>query len=307
MNGLDSAKSGKAGPIGGDSCLTNALTVDVEDYFQVQALATHFPHSSWDSVPRRVGANVEGLLYLLSTEDIRATFFTLGWIAERHPDMVRRIVAGGHELASHGYDHRRADELTPAEFREDIRRTKGTIEDIGGVLVTGYRAPTFSIGASNRWAYDILEEEGYRYSSSSYPIRHDLYGDVAGCRTPFRPGTGRLWEFPLSTRRFFRQNVPSAGGGYFRLLPYWFSRMNLRQINVVEKAPCIFYFHPWELDPGQPRVSGISRRARLRHYMNLGVMQHRLSRLIRDFRWGPMDEVFAERLGVPSSQATETP
>src|SRR5579864_6444495 len=286
--------------------LTNALTVDVEDYFQVQALADQFPHACWENVPRRVEANIDGLLALFSDEGIRATFFTLGWIAERHPQMVRRIAAADHELASHGYDHKRADELTPLAFREDVRRTKRTIEDISGFPVTGYRAPTFSIGPANRWAYEILEEEDYLYSSSSYPIRHDLYGDVAGCRHAFRPGSGSLWEFPLSTRRLFGQNLPSAGGGYFRLLPYWFSRMNLRQINAVEKVPCIFYFHPWELDPGQPRVSGISRRARWRHYTNLDATRHRLARLVRDFRWSRMDDVFADCIGDASSQAAKT-
>jgi polysaccharide deacetylase family protein (PEP-CTERM system associated) len=282
--------------------LINALTVDVEDYFQVQALTSQFPRACWESVPRRVEANIECLLGLFSTAGVLATFFTLGWIAERHPDMVRRIGTAGHELASHGYDHRRADELTPLAFREDIRRTKRIIEDIGGFPVAGYRAPTFSIGASNHWAHDILEEEGYLYSSSSYPIRHDLYGDVAGCRHAFRPGSGILWEFPLSTRRLFGQNIPSAGGGYFRLLPYWVSRMNLRQINRVEKIPCIFYFHPWELDPSQPRVPGISGRARLRHYTNLSGMHRRLERLVRDFRWSRMDEVFADRIGRASFQ-----
>jgi polysaccharide deacetylase family protein (PEP-CTERM system associated) len=303
MSLAESAPAGaKAQTSTGILGLVNALTVDVEDYFQVQALAAQFPHSCWENVPRRVEANIECLLGLFSRAGIRATFFTLGWIAERHPDMVRRIGAAGHELASHGYDHRRADELTPLAFREDIRRTKRVIEDIGGLPVRGYRAPTFSIGAANRWTYEILEEEGYLYSSSSYPIRHDLYGDVAGCRHAFRPGSGILWEFPLSTRYLFRQNIPSAGGGYFRLLPYWVSRMNLRQINMVEKAPCIFYFHPWELDPSQPRVTGISKRARLRHYTNLSGMQRRLERLVRDFRWSRMDEVFADRIGRASSQ-----
>lgn len=304
MTKVESAKFGVMAS-GAALGLTNALTVDVEDYFQVQALANQFPHTCWDNVPRRVEANIDELLALFSNGGIRATFFTLGWIAERHPAMVRRIAAAGHELASHGYDHKRVDELTPIAFRDDIARTKRTIEDIGGFPVTGYRAPTFSIGASNRWAYEILEEEGYLYSSSSYPIRHDLYGDAAGCRQAFQPGSGRLWEFPLSTRRLFGQNLPSAGGGYFRLLPYWISRMNLRQINAVEKVPCIFYFHPWELDPGQPRVAGISRRARLRHYTNLDAMSRRLARLVSDFRWSRMDEVFADRIGAISSQSAE--
>ena len=275
----------------------NALTVDVEDYFQVQAFAERIPRATWDHIPGRVEANIDILLKLFDTNDIRATFFTLGWIAERHPQMTRRIAAAGHELASHGYDHTRADRLSPAVFREDIRRSKRIIEDITSCHVAGYRAPTFSIGPKNQWAYEILEEEGYGYSSSIYPIRHDLYGDINAPRGPFRPGSGKLWEFPLTTRRLLGQNVPSAGGGYFRLVPYRLWRRNLRHLNTSTGLPCIFYFHPWEIDAGQPRVQGISLRTHLRHYVNLNAMPKRLSRLIQDFRWARIDEAFAGQIG----------
>jgi polysaccharide deacetylase family protein (PEP-CTERM system associated) len=188
------------------------------------------------------------------------------------------------------------DRLTAASFREDVRRAKGTIEDITGSSVRGYRAPTFSIGPQTPWAYEILEEEGYSYSSSLYPIRHDLYGAANAPRHAFRPGSGMLWEFPLTTRRLFGQNIPCAGGGYFRLLPYWTSQRNLYRVNAADE-PCIFYTHPWEIDPGQPRVPGLRMRSRLRHYTNLRAMPSRLIRLVRDFRWGRMDEVFANHLG----------
>jgi polysaccharide deacetylase family protein (PEP-CTERM system associated) len=282
--------------------LTNALTVDVEDYFQVEAFADRISRPSWDGIPRRVEANVDRLLELFAAAGVSATFFTLGWIAERHKGMVRRIAAGGHEVASHGYDHRRADRLDRPSFRQDVRRAKGILEEIAARPVLGYRAPTFSIGAGNPWAYEILEEEGYRYSSSLYPIRHDLYGDAKAPRTPFRP-VGTLWEMPLTTRRIWGQNVPCAGGGYFRLLPYRLSRRNLLAVNAADARPCIFYFHPWEIDAEQPRVEGIAMRTRLRHYLNLAAMPGRLERLVRDLRWGRMDEVFADHIrpaGLPA-------
>jgi polysaccharide deacetylase family protein (PEP-CTERM system associated) len=274
------------------SAIVNAITVDVEDYFQVEALSTRFPRPDWDAVPRRVEANVDRLLEILAAASVSATFFTLGWIAERHPAMVRRIAAAGHELASHGYDHVRADRLSAAQFREDVRRSKRLIEDIGGHAVRGYRAPTFSIGPGNMWTYEILESEGFAYSSSLYPIRHDLYGAPTAPRFPFRPGDGRLWELPMSTRRLFGRNYPCAGGGYFRLLPYRVSWSNLRTVNRAEQQPCIFYFHPWEIDVGQPRLGGLNLRSRFRHYTNLSAMPGRLERLLRDFRWDRMDRVF---------------
>ena len=278
----------------------NAMTVDVEDYFQVEALSGRFPRPGWDEVPRRVEQNVDCLLEMFAAASATATFFTLGWIAERHPQMVRRIAAAGHELASHGYDHQRADRLSPVQFREDVRRSKRLIEDIGGTAVAGYRAPTFSIGPANPWSYEVLEGEGFRYSSSLYPIRHDLYGSPNAPRYPFRPGQGGLWEIPLSTRRIFGRNYPCAGGGYFRLLPYRVSRRNLRWVNAAEGQSCIFYFHPWEIDAGQPRVSGLKLRSRFRHYTNIPAMRGRLERLLRDFRWRRVDEVFGA-LAAPAA------
>ena len=281
------------------------MTVDVEDYFQVQAFEQQIPRSTWNEIPRRVEANVDRLLELFSTNSISATFFVLGWIAERHPEMIRRIATGGHELASHGYDHTRVDRLNVAEFRDDVRRSKKIIEDISGIRMNGYRAPTFSIGSHTPWAYDILQEEGYLYSSSIYPIRHDLYGAIDAPRRPFRPGPGILWEFPLTTRRLFGVNFPCAGGGYFRLLPYWSSRQNIRYVNNTDDLPCIFYLHPWEIDVAQPRISGAGIRSRVRHYTNLRSMPSRLSRLVRDFRWGRVEEVFADRLfsGISAPRA----
>jgi polysaccharide deacetylase family protein (PEP-CTERM system associated) len=281
--------------------IRNAMTVDVEDYFQVEAFAARIPRACWEGIPRRIEVNVDRLLELFAAAGVGATFFTLGWIAERHPQMVRRIAAAGHEVASHGYDHKRADRLDPPGFRRDVRRAKDILEQIVARPVLGYRAPTFSLGLRSLWAYQILEEEGYRYSSSLYPIRHDLYGDVAAPRVPFRPTDGGLWEMPLTTRRLCGQNLPCAGGGYFRLLPYRLSRWNLAAVNAVEARPCIFYLHPWEIDAAQPRVAGIGMRARLRHYTNLTAMPARLGRLVRDFRWGRMDEVFADHLRTPAA------
>jgi polysaccharide deacetylase family protein (PEP-CTERM system associated) len=278
--------------------IVNAMTVDVEDYFQVQAFTGRVARADWDQIPRRVEGNVDRLLEMFAGASVSATFFTLGWIAERHPAMVRRIAAAGHELASHGYDHQRADQLDAARLREDLRRSKRIIEDIGGCAVHGYRAPTFSIGPGNMWCYELLEGEGYRYSSSVYPIRHDLYGAPDAPRFPFQPGRGDFWEVPLTTRRLFGRNYPCAGGGYFRLLPYRLSRSNLSRVNGTERRPCIFYFHPWEIDAAQPRVRGLTWRSRARHYTNIGAMPGRLERLLRDFRWGRMDQVF-HRIATP--------
>ena len=270
----------------------NAMTVDVEDYFQVQAFAERISRSSWDGIARRVEGNVDLLLELFEASRTRATFFTLAWIAERHPSMIRRIAAAGHELASHGYDHTPVHRLTPEQFRDDVRRSKSIIEAVAATPVFGYRAPTFSIARHNQWAYATLREEGYLYSSSTYPIRHDLYGDVNGQRAPFQP-VAELWEIPLTTRRLGGQNVPSAGGGYFRLIPYWLWRRNLAWLHKSGQTPCVFYFHPWEIDHAQPRLRGISWRTQFRHYTNLRAMPKRLERLLNDFQWGRMDEAFA--------------
>ncbi|WP_298834528.1 XrtA system polysaccharide deacetylase [uncultured Piscinibacter sp.] len=277
-----------------DQPLTNALTVDVEDYFQVSALAPHIERASWDERPCRVEANVQRLLAMFEERGVTATFFTLGWVAERYPQLVRDIVAGGHELASHGYGHQRATEQGQEDFRQDVLRAKGLLEDIGGQAVVGYRAPSFSIGYSNPWAFDVLLETGHRYSSSVYPVQHDHYGMPDAPRFPYdaRPG---LVEIPLTTTRLFERNLPAGGGGYFRLAPYALSRWALRRVNRLDRRPAIFYFHPWEIDPGQPRVAGTSLKTRFRHYVNLGRTEARLGRLLRDFHWGRVDQVFGLR------------
>lgn len=274
----------------------NAMTVDVEDYFQVQAFAHCINRADWDTIPRRVEANVDRILEQFDRAAIKATFFTLGWVAERHPAMVRRIVDAGHELASHGWDHTRADAQDPETFLRDTRRTRLTLEDIGGTAVTGYRAATFSIGQRNLWAFGVLEEAGYRYSSSINPIRHDLYGMPDAPRTPFRPDGAAIWEIPMTTVRLFGRNWPCSGGGYFRLLPTLLYRMGLSHLNRAELMPGIFYFHPWEVDPGQPRVAGCGWKSRLRHYTNLSRMEGDLDRLLRDFAWDRMDRVYADTL-----------
>lgn len=275
---------------------TGAMTVDVEDYFQVQAFAGVVERAAWDSLPCRVEANMDRILAAFDQAGVRGTFFTLGWIADRHPAVVRAIVAGGHELASHGYGHARADGQTPEEFRQDVRQAKQVLEDLGGVAVTGYRAPTFSIGPRNPWAFDVLAEEGYRYSSSIYPVRHDLYGVPDAPRFPYRPTSGPLVEIPMTTVRVMGRNIPCAGGGYFRLMPYPLYRMLLRRYHRAEHAAGVFYFHPWEMDPGQPRMQKASRMAQFRHYVNIPAMQGRVERLLQDFTWDRMDRVFAPAL-----------
>ena len=272
----------------------NAMTVDVEDYFQVEAFANVIDRGDWDRMPRRVERNTDRLLELFETAGIKATFFVLGWVATRHEPLVRRIVAAGHELASHGSDHLRADRQSPEQFRADVRKAKRVLEDIGGVPVRGYRAATFSIGRSNWWAFEVLSEEGYAYSSSIYPIAHDLYGMPDAPRTPFFPTGSGFVEIPLTTLRAFRRNFPFGGGGYFRLFPYPVFRLGISRINGHDRIPCVFYCHPWEIDPDQPRQARAPWKSRLRHYLNLGRMERRLARLARDFAWGRMDEVFLD-------------
>ncbi len=272
--------------------ISNAMTVDVEDFFQVQAFAGCIARDGWDGFPRRVEANTDKALALFDEAGVKATFFTLGWVAERHPKLVRRIVEQGHELASHGYAHFQVHAQTPEEFRADVRRTKAVLEDVGGVAVKGYRAASFSIGAKTLWALPILAEEGYHYSSSIYPVVHDLYGMPDAPRFMFQPPGANLSEIPMTTLAAFGRNFPCSGGGYFRLLPYTVSRWAFRRVNLKDRRPGIFYFHPWELDPDQPKVSGAPLRSRVRHYLNLGRMEHRLRRLLRDFSWGRMDRIF---------------
>jgi len=271
--------------------IVNALTIDVEDYFQVSAFAPHVPRANWDARECRVEQNIERILALLADANARGTFFTLGWIAERYPAIVRRIAAEGHEIASHGFGHQRASEQSPMEFLADIRLAKAIIEDVAGCEVRGYRAPSFSIGTSNPWAFDAIAAAGYRYSSSIYPIRHDHYGvpDAPRFVHESRPG---LLEIPVATVRMARSNWPAGGGGYFRLLPYVLSRWSIRRINRHDRQPAMFYFHPWELDPEQPRIDGPDATTRFRHYLNLRRMAPRLTRLLRDFRWDRADRVF---------------
>ncbi|MCU7369779.1 DUF3473 domain-containing protein [Paucibacter sp. O1-1] len=269
----------------------NAMTIDVEDYFQVSAFAPYIARSDWDARECRVERNVERILALLEASDTHATFFTLGWVAQRYPALVRRIVAGGHELASHGYGHERASDLSPEAFRSDITRAKALLEDIGGRPVLGYRAPSFSIGKGNLWAFDELLAAGYRYSSSVYPIQHDHYGmpDSPRFAYPVREG---LLEVPVTTLRLGGKNLPSSGGGYFRLLPYALSRWLIAQVNRVDQQSAVFYFHPWEIDVDQPRVTGIDAKTRFRHYVNIPRTEARIARLLQDFAWGRMDEIF---------------
>ena len=271
----------------------NAMTIDVEDYFQVSAFAPHIARDSWAGRECRVEANVDRILGILDDGAAVATFFTLGWIAERYPRLVRRIVDGGHELASHGYGHLRASDQSRAAFVEDISSSKTILEDIGGQAVRGYRAPSFSIGPANLWALDALQQAGYRYSSSIYPIVHDHYGMPDAPRFAFYPnGDQGLLEVPITTVRLMKRNLPAGGGGYFRLMPYAMSRWMMRQVNRQDRQPAIFYFHPWELDPGQPRPQGLRWKTRFRHYVNLGRMDGRIRALTRDFAWDRMDRLF---------------
>lgn len=282
--------------------ITNALTIDVEDYFQVSAFAPYIRRQDWDSRECRVERNVDRVLALLSERDTKATFFTLGWIAERYPALVRKIVDQGHELASHGYGHERASDLSQAAFAQDIGRAKKLLEDIAGTPVLGYRAPSFSIGHANLWAFDTLAQAGYRYSSSIYPIKHDHYGMPDAPRFAHQRGSGdnHLVEIPVTTLRLMGRNFPSSGGGWFRLFPYALSRWMLDQVNRQDRQSAIFYFHPWEIDAGQPRIAGIDARTRFRHYVNLPRMESRLQQLLADFRWGRMDHIFLPGAQVPT-------
>lgn len=280
-----------------DGRIVNALTIDVEDYFQVSALAPHIPRSDWEHIPCRIERNIERILALLQENEAKGTFFTLGWVAERFPGLVRRIVREGHELASHGYGHERATDQSPQAFSADIRLAKAVLEDIAGTEVRGYRAPSFSIGPGNPWAAECIGEAGYRYSSSIYPIHHDHYGvpDAPRFAHIAHAGSEGVLEVPVTTVRLFSRNWPAGGGGYFRLLPYSVSRWFLRRVNEVDGQAAMFYFHPWELDADQPRVQGIGARTRFRHYLNLNRTEARLARLLKDFRWGRADDIFLGR------------
>jgi polysaccharide deacetylase family protein (PEP-CTERM system associated) len=269
----------------------HAMTVDVEDYFHVEAFASTIDRADWEHLPRRVERNTMRLLDIFAETQAHATFFTLGWVAQRHPSLVRRIVAQGHELACHGLSHTRVDRQSAEEFRQDVRASKAILEDTGGVAVSGYRAATFSIRGASTWAHAILAEEGYRYSSSVYPIRHDLYGDPDAPRTPFMPCPGII-EVPLTTVRVLGMDLPASGGGYFRLYPYRLSRFLLSRASRTRNAPAIFYLHPWEIDPEQPPQRRAPALSRFRHYLNLGRTEGRLRRLLRQLAWTRMDRLF---------------
>ncbi len=279
-----------AAPTGGD---LNAITVDVEDYFQVEAFFDVIDRATWSARECRVERNIDRILLLFDCAGARGTFFTLAWIAERYPKMVRRIVGAGHELASHGSEHRRADSQSPSEFISDVRRAKSVLEEIGGCAVKGFRAPSFSVMRGNLWALEALASAGYRYSSSTYPIAHDNYGIPEAPRFAFHPlAESGFLEIPVTSARWLGRNWPCGGGGYFRLLPYRLNKLALGNVRRSDRRPLVFYFHPWEIDPGQPRIANASFKSRLRHYTNLDRMESKLAQLLRAFRWGRMDEIF---------------
>lgn len=283
-----------------ESQITNAMTVDVEDYFQVSAFEGHIKREQWERLPCRVERNTDRILQLFADHNVRATFFTLGWVAERYPQLIHRMVEAGHEVASHGYSHVRVTQQSPEEFRADVEKTKALLEDLSGQPVQGYRAASYSIGAGNLWALEVLAETGHRYSSSIYPIRHDLYGMPEAPRFAFRPNHHELLEVPVTTVSLLDRNFPCGGGGYFRLLPYGLSRWAMRRVNQRDGEACVFYFHPWEVDPEQPRQQGVSLKTRVRHYLNLRRTEQRLTRLLGDFHWDRMDKVFLPPAGTTS-------
>jgi polysaccharide deacetylase family protein (PEP-CTERM system associated) len=297
----DSVEAGR--PAQDGSAILNAMTIDVEDYFQVSAFDAVVSREAWAGFPSRVVANTERLLAIFEDHGVTATFFVLGWVAERFPSLVSTIARAGHELASHGYAHRLVYDQTPDAFREDVRRAKAVIEDRSGQAVGGYRAPSYSITKQSLWALDVLVEEGYRYDASIFPIRHDRYGIPDAPRHPHamtRPA-GQLTEAPPSTVRMGSMNFPVAGGGYFRLLPYGWTRWGIARINQHERKPAIFYLHPWEIDPAQPRLHA-GAMSRFRHYRNLDKTEARLNRLLVDFRFTTLAQVLS---GTPAAHLSQ--
>jgi len=269
------------------------MSVDLEDYFQVSAFERYISKDQWETLPSRVERNTDRILALFAENNIKATFFTLGWVAERYPGLIQRIVAEGHELACHGYSHVRVTTQSPREFRDDVKLSKDLLEGIGGVQVKGYRAASYSIGRDNFWAFQVLDELGFEYSSSIYPVRHDLYGMPEANRFSFRPkNPPNILEIPVTTVAIGGKNFPCGGGGFFRLLPYPISRWAIDRVNRVDGQPSVFYFHPWEIDPLQPRQSGIDFKTMFRHYLNLSRTESRLVQLLKDFRWDTMDKVY---------------
>lgn len=284
-----------------DRPIINGLSVDVEDWFQVGAFENVIDRTDWDGLSLRVADNVARILDLFAEAQVKATFFTLGWVAKRHGPLMRQITDAGHELASHGYDHARVFHFTPKEFGDDIATARQILEDAAGVRITGYRAPSFSIDQRTPWAYDVLAEQGYAYSSSVAPVAHDHYGWRDAPRFAFKPlKSSDLVEIPVTTAMLGGKRLAAGGGGFFRVLPYAFSRWAIRQVNRAEQRPAVFYFHPWEIDPDQPRVAHAPIKSRLRHYTNLDKMAPKLHALIREFSWGRMDLVAQRQaIGAP--------
>jgi polysaccharide deacetylase family protein (PEP-CTERM system associated) len=275
--------------------VVNAMTIDVEDYFQVGAFKSNIDPNQWDCLPCRVEKNTDLVLSLLEENKIKATFFTLGWVAERYPSMVRRIVEQGHELASHGYGHQMITDLDQSTFKEDVIKAKTVLEAVAGISVVGYRAPSFSVCAKTLWAHDILAETGHVYSSSVYPIRHDLYGMPDAPRFAYRLDNG-LIEIPATSVRVSGTNFPASGGGFFRLFPLWLSKAIINRVNQKDNEAAIFYCHPWEFDPQQPRVKGASAKSKFRHYVNLDKNSDKFGDLLGGFKWAPMNQTFAHLL-----------
>ncbi len=275
--------------------MRNALSVDIEDWFQVGAFENVISRGDWDTLECRVERNSDMVLELFDQAGVKGTFFTLGWVAERYPELMRRIADAGHEIASHGYSHERVFNFTPQQFADDIDRTRKILEDTSGTQVFGYRAPSFSIDQRTPWAHEILAEKGYHYSSSVAPVKHDHYGWADAPRFAFRPVTGSdFLEIPVTTATIGSRRLAAGGGGFFRLLPYQFSRWAIRQVNGRDNRPAIIYFHPWEIDPGQPRVANAPLKSKFRHYTKLDAMAGKLARLVREFEWERLDAVAAK-------------
>jgi polysaccharide deacetylase family protein (PEP-CTERM system associated) len=269
----------------------NAMTVDVEDFFHVSAFESIISPEQWGEYQPRVDANTRRLLDIFAQKNIKSTFFVLGWVAERYPELIKEIHRQGHEVASHGYAHRRATEQTPEVFKADVLRSKNHLEDLLGESLTGYRAPSFSIGYSSEWAFEVLAELGFKYSSSTYPVKHDLYGTPDWPRFAYKRKEG-IVEIPIPTLKLLGKQVPIGGGGYFRLYPYQVTQKLVRKYLRDEKQPYSFYFHPWEIDAGQPRLSKAPLKSRFRHYINLHRTEDKLIRLLDDFSWSTMRDVY---------------
>jgi polysaccharide deacetylase family protein (PEP-CTERM system associated) len=278
--------------------MLNALTIDVEDYFHVAAFAGHIDPETWDTYPLRVENNTNRILDILGERNITATFFVLGWVAERCPKLVKRIQRCGHEIGCHGYAHQAIYNGNDEDFELDLRRAKWEIENITGSAIKSYRAPSFSITASTSWALRVLVEAGFEFDSSIFPVAHDLYGIPGAPRFPHInvvDSQHAIKEFPPSTLRFYGINVPVGGGGYLRLVPYAWTASAIRRLNEIENQPAMVYFHPWEIDTEQPRLAG-SWRSRFRHYQNLGTTEKKIQRLLDEFCFSSMERVFAETL-----------